>query len=349
MSLIVRNQSLAVGMSQLPFRKSLVAEALNLVKSRWFWKGNGASYATIPAAYLGSGSTIELTALLSQRSGNLLSFDNYNTDGIYLDTINDKVRAFCYVNWVLSGAPAEVAATYGSVVNIKVTIGANLVATLDVDGVTATTNLAILNGEQGISQISFRPPNNYGTHTIYNLKLTGITNTDVYPSGEAFFALDEYGPDTNYIVSDSKNADGDELIVNGDFSDEHIEWNTNGTSSLSIVDGAMRISRNVGTFSDQCYQDIPTIPGATYIFSGSLVSQEALTSIVINETEYTAWSGTDIVFAATSSTTRLSINPAGNLYAASIVDNISIKQTTKGQIINATADDYIKTIKEFLE
>ena len=115
-----------------------------------------------------------------------------------------------------------------------------------------------------------------------------------------------------------------ELITNGDFSNGTTGWSGNGTSVISVTSEQMTVFRNAGAFADQCYQDIVTEVGVEYTFTADLISQNNTTSIVIDGNEAASWVGAPIVFTATGTTTRVSINASGNSGASSVIDNVSV-------------------------
>ena len=183
--------------------------------TRWVWTLNGLSYGVIPAAYLGTSFTakvdFDLSGVPSASKRTLLSGSSRDVDNIVIDVTVTEIRAFCYIGSTLTGLIRHSATLKGShTVELNVL---NNYAELYLDGSLVGSSTWALDGNQCITYVGNRAGvEGYFLGGLYNIKVTGITNTDVYPSGTFNYKLDEPYSDS-HIAVDSDNPDGDELVA----------------------------------------------------------------------------------------------------------------------------------------
>ena len=132
------------------------------------------------------------------------------------------------------------------------------------------------------------------------------------------------------VIYDQTNpALGSELVTNGDFSNGTNNWTNNGISTLSVSNGVMTINRNTSSVSNQCYQELTTVNGSQYIFSINQIAASQGIQLVIGGTTYSNFPVTlgirRILFTASSTTTRISINPSDSSTATAQIDDVSVK------------------------
>ena len=130
------------------------------------------------------------------------------------------------------------------------------------------------------------------------------------------------------LVHSVKTYTGDELVDNGDFSGGTTGWTNNGTSILSVSNGVMTINRNSGGVANQCHQDLTTVNGNKYILSINQIAASHGIQLNIGGTGYANLPATigirKISFTASSTTTRISINPSDSTAATAQVGDVSV-------------------------
>ena len=182
------------------FTPSAIAQGLNPPVSRYVWTLNGMSYGVIPEATL-EGQTVsfdcKLTSLLSESA--IVSHDS--TEAIVFDPINGEIR-IKRGSWYTVASGISFDEDWHSY-------------SFGLSGVVIDSTV-ISSDTRCVSSIS-RAGNyssTYATANIKNLKATGISNTDIYPSGTFNYKLDEPYSDL-HIAVDSDNPDGVDVFNSG--------------------------------------------------------------------------------------------------------------------------------------
>lgn len=133
-----------------------------------------------------------------------------------------------------------------------------------------------------------------------------------------------------------------EMVVNGDFAGGLTGWSqpyTTGTGSASVVSGALRIAGTSSSNRGSATQDIPTVPGQTYLLtvevtahttpafaSGLWIGTTASPTTVLAAALPTAAGKASWQFVATVSTTRITVITSGSTAANQTdIDNVSME------------------------
>ena len=176
------------------------------------------------------------------------------------------------------------------------------------------------------------------------------------------FALDEPTANTELSVESGGLATtGEELVVNGGFSDGTNDWSPLSSSSLSVVLGALRIT-NVGVNFGKGYQDIVTVAGAKYTFTfdgvnSSSASRFVRVGTVAGGTDVMGQMGWDLdanTFSFVALTTSTFLTFSGDNVDEGFIeiDNISIKlaspSITYNNISEADRELYQEVATEFV-
>ena len=235
--------------------------------SRLYTKLNGASYYNIPLVEVGIGSVLELTYIAS---------GNYTTQEMIFTSTASTARAYIHSSnvWALAST-----STYSAFLDGVQIYSGDVAPTDGLPHVLRIEYLIPTNVNLfGVSSTSSAFFNDY----MYNISITGITNTGVYPSGTANWKLDEQGSTTGYLYQDSDNSgtstqaqgfnispederiDLNELVYNGGFSSGLDGWNVVGTATAAVVNGACELTQT-GTYSSVEQSSIPVVVGVTYI------------------------------------------------------------------------------------
>jgi len=140
--------------------------------------------------------------------------------------------------------------------------------------------------------------------------------------------------DTRLVVmSDNDDTDvvgSGELITNGDFSGGTTGWSTNGTSIITDQGGYIRVDRNSGSSANQCYQDITTVVGATYMVRAKVIATNNQYASVYHpggETKSSSPASADILtgsFVATGTTSRIELGATGGAAITADFDDVSV-------------------------
>ncbi|PJC87827.1 hypothetical protein CSW98_01500 [Vibrio sp. HA2012] len=176
------------------------------------------------------------------------------------------------------------------------------------------------------------------------INLFGSNGTSVYGSfylydvslnGERVYKLNE---GAGIIVADSLNPDGDELVINGTFDENVEEWSDGGINAVvSWDDGRLQLTQSA-TYTSSI-QLVSVEAGKSYLFSGEvnrgdifayLQVRSLAGDILLEIREDGLNTG---VFTAVDSAVTIRLH-GGNALGSAWFDNISIKETTSGQINN---------------
>ena len=131
---------------------------------------------------------------------------------------------------------------------------------------------------------------------------------------------------------------GNELVVNGDFSNGLINVAPRNGGTLEIVSGALKVT-NTGTYYGYAEMALPTEVGKLYLLRGDVVASSGagaafhITSLPNSSDIATnvegAAAAAGVMFTAKTTTTYLSLKTPSNAIGAwRIFDNISIKEIT---------------------
>ena len=121
-----------------------------------------------------------------------------------------------------------------------------------------------------------------------------------------------------------------ELITNGDFSGGTTGWSTNGTSIITDQGGYIRVDRNGGSSANQCYQDITTVVGATYMVRAKVIAANNQFASIYHpggETKSTTAATADVLtssFVATGTTSRIELAATGGSTITADFDDVSV-------------------------
>ena len=135
------------------------------------------------------------------------------------------------------------------------------------------------------------------------------------------------------IMSDNDDTDvvgSGELITNGDFSGGTTGWSTNGTSIITDQGGYIRVDRNSGSSANQCYQDITTVVGATYMVRAKVLATNNQYASIYHpggETKTTSAATADILtgsFVAVGTTSRIELGATGGASITADFDDVSV-------------------------
>ena len=169
------------------------------------------------------------------------------------------------------------------------------------------------------------------------LVLFDFNNTDAQPQLHAHIQTDHntgwQTKDTRLVVmSDNDDTDvvgSGELISNGDFSGGTTNWTTNGTSIITDQGGYIRVDRNSGSAANQCYQDITTVVGETYMIRAKVLATNNQYASIYHpggETKSTTPATADILtgsFVATGTTSRIELAATGGSSITADFDDVS--------------------------
>ena len=169
------------------------------------------------------------------------------------------------------------------------------------------------------------------------LVLFDFNDTDAQPQLHAHIQTDHntgwQSKDTRLVVmSDNDTTDvvgSGELISNGDFSGGTTGWTTNGTSAITDQGGYIRVDRNSGSVADQCYQDITTVVGETYMIRATVLAtnnQYASIYHPAGETKSATPATADTLtgsFVATGTTSRIQLAATGGAAITADFDDVS--------------------------
>jgi hypothetical protein len=169
------------------------------------------------------------------------------------------------------------------------------------------------------------------------LVLFDFNDTDAQPQLHAHIQTDHntgwQTKDTRLVVmSDNDDTDvvgSGELISNGDFSGGTTNWTTNGTSIITDQGGYIRVDRNSGSVANQCYQDITTVVGETYMIRAKVLATNNQYASIYHpggETKSTTPATADILtgsFVATGTTSRIELAATGGTSITADFDDVS--------------------------
>jgi hypothetical protein len=134
-------------------------------------------------------------------------------------------------------------------------------------------------------------------------------------------------------MSDNDDTDvvgSGELITNGDFSGGTTGWSTNGTSIITDQGGYIRVDRNSGSAANQCYQDITTVVGVTYMVRAKVIATNNQYASIYHpggETKSTTAATADVLtgsFVATGTTSRIELGATGGSAVTADFDDVSV-------------------------
>ena len=164
-----------------------------------------------------------------------------------------------------------------------------------------------------------------------------FNKTDAQPQLHAHIQTDHntgwQTKDTRLVVmSDNDTTDvvgSGELISNGDFSGGTTNWTTNGTSIITDEGGYIRVDRNSGSVANQCYQDITTVVGETYMIRATVLATNNQYASIYHpggETKTATPATADTLtgsFVATGTTSRIELAATGGTSITADFDNVS--------------------------
>jgi hypothetical protein len=129
---------------------------------------------------------------------------------------------------------------------------------------------------------------------------------------------------------------GTELVTNGTFDTNTSSWGSSG-ATLSVVSGALRLT-NIAT-NGRAFQDIPTIPGKTYVVTVRGVNRTSSTyrlevrSSVETVNEWTSGS-VQRTFVAVLTTTRIELYSIGGIDVYAEYDDVTVRQADPDRSVN---------------
>ena len=147
-------------------------------------------------------------------------------------------------------------------------------------------------------------------------------------------------------LSDTDDTDvtGTELVTNGTFDTDVSGWSNNATEILTWnSSGYAQVDRNGGSSQGQCYQNITTEVGKTYVAKVDVLAvshgfqvyadqntiPSTSTSGVVNTTGTFYW-----WFTASSTTTRIDLSAVQSTTATASFDNVSVKLAESDRSVN---------------
>lgn len=297
-----------------------IIDLINTVSARWYWTFNGTSYGTIPVAELYSDFSLEAT--ISTTSVNrTVVFDGGEEDGIFLKFRMEETTGYMsfFVGngsvWELFLYGATTPVNDGAVHVVKATKSGSTYS-IFIDGIleiSAITPDAVIPKVKHIGVLE--GVSRFWEGTISDLRVTGITNTDVYPSGTFNYKLDEPYSDS-HIAVDSDNEDGEELWV------------------IDVIfDGTEDIYKGIppgGSLNPQSSYKVTWVNNTNgsarlrmnEVIAGTLLAGESFTSVVGNIGE----------------TNRFYVQALEDVLVGEVTG--SVKQTTAMQKFNDLPEDY---------
>jgi len=192
-----------------------------------------------------------------------------------------------------------------------------------------------LSNNQGVQSLAIHQPNYPDFTKGMSALLTSTYNTG-WMNGDIKGAFLSDTDDTDLVGSG-------ELVTNGTFDTDTSGWTGNGTSILTIDNGAIKVDRNGGSFTDQAFQDITTEVGKRYKLSVEIVSIPTAfaTARVVGASGQLADIGTynapgvyHVEFVADSTTTRIDLRPTLSITGVSVFDNVSVKLADEDRSVN---------------
>jgi hypothetical protein len=160
--------------------------------------------------------------------------------------------------------------------------------------------------------------------------IDNVTVEEVNTGLQGYWKMGDGTNDEYPVIYDQTNPTlGSEVVTNGNFSNGTTDWTNNGTSVLSVSSGIMTIDRNSSGVANQCYQDLTTVNGSQYILSINQIAASHGIQLNIGGTTYANFPVTlgirRILFTASSTTTRISINASDSSTATAQIDNVLVK------------------------
>jgi len=201
---------------------------------------------------------------------------------------------------------------------------------------TSSENGDVKVGHVNASAFNFLAGPAAGTR-LDGLVLFDFNDTDAQPQLHAHIQTDHntgwQTKDTRLVVmSDNDTTDvvgSGELISNGDFSGGTTNWTTNGTSAITDQGGYIRVDRNSGSVANQCYQDITTVVGETYMIRARVIAANNQYASIFHpggETKSTTPATADTLtgsFVATGTTSRIELGATGGSAITADFDDVS--------------------------
>ena len=267
-----------------------------------------------------SSSTVDWEALVG---------DDTTTDGIQFTNL-DKIRVRPFDIIFTPTIPRD-----GSLRKLKITRNGTLLS-LFLDGALLDTAAVTSNSSMQITQVGSLLNSNYFDGIIANAKFTDKSGaSDVVTT----FRLDNSPAAANYVY-------GGEEVTNGDFSNGTANWDALSSASLSVSQGALRIT-NVGANYGKATQQINTITGKTYELTFNGISRNIDSKVRVGTTP----TGTDLLsnvtwnigynrFVFITSTTAPYVTFVGDGIDGSFIeiDNVSVKEITNYTEANAASE-----------
>lgn len=160
--------------------------------------------------------------------------------------------------------------------------------------------------------------------------------TTMYQDAAGTIPVTAAGQPVGLMLDKSKGlALGNELVVNGDFSNGETGWTAYEGTTISIVGGKIQVVNDNGSAAF-AYQEIPTVVGKTYTLSVDIetVNNSAgaisVGSVLGQVDVATTIQGTgtlNIIFTAKSSVSYLLLQPWTNeIGKTCLFDNVSVKE-----------------------
>lgn len=291
------------------------------VDPRWYWTLNGASYGAVPEMEFAG----DFSITMGYQGGT----------GRYSYFLGNEDDASSWVRVESSLGSLSVRSSLGIRVygvtpindGIYHTISATRVGntlSLYVDGNFESSETVTDNDSFSCKNLGSFGSAYFVTGVITNFKAIGITNTDVYPSGTAYYKLDEPWSD-DHIAVDSDNADGVNLY---DYEFPQVLPYTNQYISMLEPTGSVVVG---GAYIAEITVSYMPVGGRIKFIMGS--------NYFINITS----AGTYYGYVSSINDAQVLLQEGSNgLTGGAVVESVYLKQTTSMQKYNDLEPDYIK-------
>ena len=215
-----------------------------------------------------------------------------------------------------------------------------------------STHLDAIPGFMEKAGISFSVKGDNKGLTFWDWKKDTGVNAAFHPTSAVSYVASDYN--TGWMQGDIKLATlsdtdatdvtGSELVTNGTFNTDVSGWSNNATEILTWnSSGYAQVDRNGGSSQGQCYQNITTEVGKTYVAKVDVLAvshgfqvyadqntiPSTSTSGVVNTTGTFYW-----WFTASSTTTRIDLSAVQSTTATASFDNVSVKLAESDRSVN---------------
>ena len=194
--------------------------------------------------------------------------------------------------------------------------------------------------------------NNVASADIYGLNVFNINGGLSSPNNSVAYITSDYNTgwmngDTRLATlsdTDTANAGGTELVTNGTFNSDVSGWSNNATEILTWNNsGYAQVDRNGGSSQGQCYQNITTEVGKSYIIKVDVLAVSHGFQVYAAQSSIQSSSGSTVAnttgtfywwFTASATTTRIDLSAVQSSSGTASFDNVSVKLAEADRSVN---------------